>query len=123
MPDTNVTLAVLLIADRSVSVHYAVAGQAPRGRVRYRYSQSAIKIASTPPPNSTEHGLRHRSRPTTSLVGTIRLGDPLPCHLSPVLQRVQLWCARHGVFPDHRTYRGVSANWFECGELHRYRDQ
>src|SRR5882757_4704602 len=101
----NVTLAVLLIATGLVSVHYADAGQAPaaasdpdipishQDRV-YSAEQYSNTVSVTDPVDN-------------KLVGTIRLGDPLPANLSP-LYKGQLLVHGMGFSPDHRTIAVVA---------------
>ncbi len=101
----NVTLAVLLVATGLVSVHYAVAGQAPaaasdpdipishQDRV-YSAEQYSNTVSVTDPVDN-------------KLVGTIRLGDPLPTNLSP-LYKGQLLVHGMGFSPDHRTIAVVA---------------
>src|SRR5690349_7494046 len=80
----NVILAVQLVATGLVSVHYAVAGQAPpaasapdipishQDRV-YSTEQCTTTVSVTDPVDN-------------KLFGTIRLGDPLRANLSPLYQ-------------------------------------
>src|SRR5258706_1388441 len=101
----NVTLAVLLVATGLVSVHYAVAGQAPaaasdpdipishQDRV-YSAEQYSNTVSVTDPVDN-------------KLVGTIRLGDPLPANFSP-LYKGQLLVHGMGFSPDHRTIAVVA---------------
>jgi len=101
----NVTLAVLLVATGLVSVHYAVAGQAPaaasdpdipishQDRV-YSAEQYSNTVSVTDPVDN-------------KLLGTIRLGDPLPANLSP-LYKGQLLVHGMGFSPDHRTIAVVA---------------
>jgi len=101
----NVTLAVLLVATGLVSVHYAVAGQAPaavsdpdipishQDRV-YSAEQFSNTVSVTDPVDN-------------KLIGTIRLGDPLPANLSP-LYKGQLLVHGMGFSPDHRTIAVVA---------------
>jgi YVTN family beta-propeller protein len=101
----NVTLAVLLVATGLVNVHYAVAGQAPaaasdpdipishQDRV-YSAEQYSNTVSVTDPVDN-------------KLVGTIRLGDPLPANLSP-LYKGQLLVHGMGFSPDHRTIAVVA---------------
>src|SRR5246127_3083429 len=96
----NVILAVLLVAAGLVSVHYAVAGQAPaaatdpdipishQDRV-YSAEQYSNTVSVTDPVDN-------------KLLGTIRLGTPLPANLSP-LYKGQLLVHGMGFSPDHRT--------------------
>ena len=101
----NVILAALLVATGLVSVHYAVAGQAPaaasdpdipishQDRV-YSAEQYSNTVSVTDPVDN-------------KLVGTIRLGDPLPANLSP-LYKGQLLVHGMGFSPDHRTIAVVA---------------
>ena len=101
----NVTLAVLLVATGLVSVHYADAGQAPaaasdpdipishQDRV-YSAEQYSNTVSVTDPVDN-------------KLVGTIRLGDPLPANFSP-LYKGQLLVHGMGFSPDHRTIAVVA---------------
>jgi YVTN family beta-propeller protein len=93
-------LAVLLVATALVGVHHAFAGQAPaaasdpdipishQDRV-YSAEQFSNTVSVTDPVDNR-------------LVGTIRLGDPLPANLSP-LYKGQLLVHGMGFSPDHRT--------------------
>ena len=93
----NETLAVLLVATGLVSAHYAVAGQTPaaasdpdipishQDRV-YSAEQYSNTVSVTDPVDN-------------KLVGTIRLGDPLPANLSP-LYKGQLLVHGMGFSPD-----------------------
>ena len=95
----NVILAVLLVATGLVGVRYAFAGQAPaaasdpdipishQDRV-YSAEQYSNTVSVTDPVDN-------------KLVGTIRLGDPLPANLSP-LYKGQLLVHGMGFSPDHR---------------------
>jgi YVTN family beta-propeller protein len=101
----NVILAVLLVATGLVCVHYAVAGQAPaaasdpdipishQDRV-YSAEQYSNTVSVTDPVDN-------------KLLGTIRLGDPLPANLSP-LYKGQLLVHGMGFSPDHRTIAVVA---------------
>jgi YVTN family beta-propeller protein len=100
----NITLAVLLVATGLVGVRYALAGQAPaaaspdipishRDRV-YSAEQFSNTVSVTDPVDN-------------KLVGTIRLGDPLPANLSP-LYKGQLLVHGMGFSPDHRTIAVVA---------------
>src|SRR5579871_1964852 len=98
-------LAVLLIAAGLVNVRHALAGQAPaaasdpdipisrQDRV-YSAEQYSNTVSVTDPVDN-------------KLVGTIRLGDPLPANLSP-LYRGQLLVHGMGFSPDHRTIAVVA---------------
>jgi YVTN family beta-propeller protein len=101
----NVILAVLLVATGLVGVRYALAGQAPaaasdpdipishQDRV-YSAEQYSNTVSVTDPVDN-------------KLVGTIRLGDPLPANLSP-LYKGQLLVHGMGFSPDHRTIAVVA---------------
>src|SRR6266481_5699234 len=101
----NVILAVLLIATGLVGVRYAFAGQAPaaasdpdipishQDRV-YSAEQYSNTVSVTDPVDN-------------KLVGTIRLGDPLPANFSP-LYKGQLLVHGMGFSPDHRTIAVVA---------------
>jgi YVTN family beta-propeller protein len=101
----NAILAVLLLATGLVGVRYAIAGQAPgaasdpdipishQDRV-YSAEQFSNTVSVTDPADN-------------KLVGTIRLGDPLPASLSP-LYKGQLLVHGMGVSPDHRTIAAVA---------------
>src|ERR1700693_1447478 len=101
----NVILAVLLVATGLVGVRYALAGQAPaaasdpdipishRDRV-YSAEQYSNTVSVTDPTSNT-------------LVGAIRLGDPLPANLSP-LYKGQLLVHGLGFSPDHHTIAVVA---------------
>jgi YVTN family beta-propeller protein len=105
----NVMLAVLLVATGLVGVRYAFAGQAPaaasdpdipishQDRV-YSAEQYSNTVSVTDPVDN-------------KLVGTIRLGDPLPGNLSP-LYKGQLLVHGMGFSPDHRTIAvvGIGSN-------------
>ncbi|MGB9391989.1 MAG: YncE family protein [Xanthobacteraceae bacterium] len=101
----NITLAVLLVSTGLVGVRYALAGQAPaaasdpdipishQDRV-YSAEQYSNTVSVTDPVDN-------------KLVGTIRLGDPLPANLSP-LYKGQLLVHGMGFSPDHRTIAVVA---------------
>jgi len=105
----NVILAVLLVATGLVGVPHALAGQAPaaasdpdipishQDRV-YSAEQYSNTVSVTDPVDN-------------KLVGTIRLGDPLPANLSP-LYKGQLLVHGMGFSPDHRTIAvvGIGSN-------------
>src|SRR3974377_165961 len=98
-------LAILLLATLLISVRSAVAGQVPsaatdpdipvthRDRV-YSAEQYSNTVSVTDPASNT-------------LVGAIRLGDPLPANLSP-LYKGQLLVHGMGFSPDHRTIAVVA---------------
>src|ERR1700758_209739 len=101
----RVIVAVLLVATGLVGVPYAFAGQAPaaasdpdipishQDRV-YSAEQYSNTVSVTDPVDN-------------KLVGTIRLGDPLPANLSP-LYKGQLLVHGMGFSPDHRTIAVVA---------------
>jgi YVTN family beta-propeller protein len=101
----NAILAVLLVATGLVGVRHAFAGQAPgaasgpdipishQDRV-YSAEQFSNTVSVTDPADN-------------KLVGTIRLGDPLPASLSP-LYKGQLLVHGMGVSPDHQTIAVVA---------------
>src|ERR1700736_4828903 len=101
----SVIMAVLLVATGLVGVRHAVAGQAPaaasdpdipishQDRV-YSAEQYSNTVSVTDPVDN-------------KLLGTIRLGDPLPANFSP-LYRGQLLVHGMGFSPDHRTIAVVA---------------
>src|SRR5712692_7040577 len=101
----SVIMAVLLVATGLVGVRHAVAGQAPaaasdpdipishQDRV-YSAEQYSNTVSVTDPVDN-------------KLLGTIRLGDPLPANLSP-LYKGQLLVHGMGFSPDHRTIAVVA---------------
>ncbi|MGB6284590.1 MAG: hypothetical protein WBG18_09265, partial [Xanthobacteraceae bacterium] len=101
----NVIVAILLVATGLAGVRYAFAGQAPaaasdpdipishQDRV-YSAEQYSNTVSVTDPVDN-------------KLVGTIRLGDPLPANLSP-LYKGQLLVHGMGFSPDHRTIAVVA---------------
>src|SRR3974377_1520594 len=101
----NAILAVLLVATGLVGVRYAFAGQAPaaapaqdiplthQDRVSSAEQYSNTVSVTDPVDNK--------------LLGTIRLGDPLPANLSP-LYKGQLLVHGMGFSPDHRTIAVVA---------------
>src|SRR5215469_965315 len=101
----NVIVAVLLVAASFLVVRNAFAGQAPaaasdadipishQDRV-YSAEQYSNTVSVTDPVNN-------------KLIGTIRLGDPLPGNLSP-LYKGQLLVHGMGFSPDHRTIAVVA---------------
>ena len=101
----SVIMAVLLVATGLVGVRFAFAGQAPaaasdpdipishQDRV-YSAEQYSNTVSVTDPVDN-------------KLVGTIRLGDPLPANLSP-LYKGQLLVHGMGFSPDHRTIAVVA---------------
>lgn len=96
---------VLLLVSALVGIRYAAAGQAPaaasdpdipishQDRV-YSAEQYSNTVSVTDPVDN-------------KLVGTIRLGDPLPANLSP-LYKGQLLVHGMGFSPDHRTIAVVA---------------
>src|SRR5215469_377479 len=115
----NVILAVLLVATGLVGVRNSLAGQVPgattdpdipishQDRV-YSAEQYSNTVSVTDPVDN-------------KLVGTIRLGDPLPANLSP-LYKGQLLVHGMGFSPDHRTMSAAhrtkrSIRWMaeKCG--------
>ena len=101
----NIIVTVLFVATGLVGVRYAFAGQAPaaasdpdipishQDRV-YSAEQYSNTVSVTDPVDN-------------KLVGTIRLGDPLPASLSP-LYKGQLLVHGMGFSPDHRTIAVVA---------------
>jgi YVTN family beta-propeller protein len=101
----SLIMAVLLLATGLIGIRYAVAGQAPaaasdpdipishQDRV-YSAEQYSNTVSVTDPVDN-------------KLVGTIRLGDPLPGNLSP-LYKGQLLVHGMGFSPDHRTIAVVA---------------
>jgi YVTN family beta-propeller protein len=96
----NTVLTVLLVATSAVCVRHAVAGQAPaaasdpdipishQDRV-YSAEQYSNTVSVTDPVDN-------------KLVGTIRLGDPLPANLSPLYkgQLLAAWDFRPIIAPS-----------------------
>src|SRR5271163_2546080 len=101
----SLIVAVLLLMTALISDRYAVAGQAPfaasdpdipsshQDRV-YSAEQYSNTVSVTDPVD-------------IKLLGTIRLGDPLPGNLSP-LYKGQLLVHGMGFSPDHRTIAVVA---------------
>src|ERR1700747_1744314 len=101
----SLIVAVLLLTTDFIGPRYAVAGQAPaaasdpdipishQDRV-YSAEQYSNTISVTDPVDN-------------KLLGTIRLGDPLPANLSP-LYKGQLLVHGMGFSPDHRTIAVVA---------------
>jgi YVTN family beta-propeller protein len=101
----HMTLRVLVFATALVGARYAVAGQIPgsasdpdipishQDRV-YSAEQYSNTVSVTDPVDNR-------------LLGTIRLGDPLPANLSP-LYKGQLLVHGMGFSPDHRTIAVVA---------------
>src|SRR3974377_1971644 len=101
----NIILAILLVATGLVGVRYAFAGQAPAAAADpdipishqervYSAEQYSNTVSVTDPVDN-------------KLLGTIRLGDPLPANLSP-LYKGQLLVHGMGFSPDHRTIAVVA---------------
>src|ERR1700681_2789318 len=98
-------VAVLSLTTALIGARYAVAGQAPsaasapnipishQDRV-YSAEQYSNTVSVTDPVDN-------------KLLGTIRLGDPLPANLSPLYKR-QLLVHGMGLSPDHRTIAVVA---------------
>ena len=101
----SLIVAVLLLTTALIGARYAVAGQAPsaasdpdipishQDRV-YSAEQYSNTVSVTDPVDN-------------KLLGTIRLGDPLPANLSP-LYKGQLLVHGMGFSPDHRTIAVVA---------------
>ena len=101
----SLIIAVLVFATALAADRYAFAGQAPgaasdpdipvshQDRV-YSAEQYSNTVSVTDPVDN-------------KLIGTIRLGDPLPANLSP-LYKGQLLVHGMGVSPDHRTIAVVA---------------
>src|SRR5437899_3144961 len=102
----RITIAALLLTSTTlVTVHYAMAGQAPgaaadpdipishRDRV-YAAEQFSNTVSVTDPADN-------------KLVGVIRLGEPAPANFSP-LYKGQLLVHGMGFSPDHRTIAVVA---------------
>jgi YVTN family beta-propeller protein len=101
----SLILAVLLVATALTDARYGVAGQAPaaasdpdipishQDRV-YSAEQYSNTVSVTDPVDN-------------KLLGTVRLGDPLPANLSP-LYKGQLLVHGMGFSPDHRTIAVVA---------------
>jgi YVTN family beta-propeller protein len=101
----SLIVAVLLLTTALIGARYAVAGQAPsaatdpdipishQDRV-YSAEQFSNTVSVTDPVDN-------------KLLGTIRLGDPLPGNLSP-LYKGQLLVHGMGFSPDHRTIAVVA---------------
>jgi len=101
----SLIVAVLLLTTAFIGARYAVAGQAPsaasdpdipishQDRV-YSAEQYSNTVSVTDPVDN-------------KLLGTIRLGDPLPANLSP-LYKGQLLVHGMGFSPDHRTIAVVA---------------
>src|ERR1700694_1508085 len=101
----NVILAVLLVATGLVGVPHASAGQAPSAA-----SDPDIPISHQDRVSSAEeysNSVSVTDPVDNKLLGTIRLGDPLPANLSP-LYKGQLLVHGMGFSPDHRTIAVVA---------------
>jgi YVTN family beta-propeller protein len=101
----SLIMAVLLLATGLVGVRYAVAGQAPAAA-----SDPDIPISHQDRVYSAEQYSNTFSVTDpvdNKLIGTIRLGDPLPGNLSP-LYKGQLLVHGMGFSPDHRTIAVVA---------------
>jgi hypothetical protein len=101
----NVIVAVLLVATVLIGVRYAVAGQAP-----FAASDPDIPISHQDRVYSAEqysNTVSVTDPVDNKLLGTIRLGDPLPANLSP-LYKGQLLVHGMGFSPDHRTIAVVA---------------
>src|SRR6516165_10175679 len=96
----HVILAVLLVATGLVGIRHAFAGQAPSAA-----SDPDIRVSHQDRVYSAEqfsNTVSVTDPVDNRLVGTIRLGDPLPANLSP-LYKGQLLVHGMGFSPDHRT--------------------
>src|SRR6201988_4810728 len=101
----SLIVAILVLTTALIGARYAVAGQAPaaasdpdipishQDRV-YSAEQYSNTVSVTDPVDN-------------KLLGTIRLGDPLPANLSP-LYKGQVLVHGMGFSPDHRTIAVVS---------------
>ena len=101
----NIILAVLLVVTGLVGVRYGFAGQAPAAA-----SDPDIPISHQDRVCSAEqysNTVSVTDPVDNKLVGTIRLGDPLPANLSP-LYKGQLLVHGMGFSPDHRTIAVVA---------------
>src|SRR5712691_2916748 len=93
-------VAVLLLTTALIGARYAVAGQA-----RFAASDPDIPISHQDRVYSAEqysNTVSVTDPVDNKLLGTIRLGDPLPANLSP-LYKGQLLVHGMGFSPDHRT--------------------
>src|SRR5207302_3725360 len=98
-------VAVLLLTTALIGARYAVAGQAP-----FAASDPDIPISHQDRVYSAEqysNTVSVTDPVDNKLLGTIRLGDPLPANLSP-LYRGQLLVHGLGFSPDHRTVAVVA---------------
>src|SRR5246500_1508601 len=101
----NSIAAVLLLTTALIGAHYAVAGQAP-----FAASDPDIPISHQDRVYSAEqysNTVSVTDPVDNKLVGTIRLGDPLPANLSP-LYKGQLLVHGLGFSPDRRTIAVVA---------------
>src|SRR6202165_335571 len=97
--------AVLLLTTALIGARYAVAGQAPSAA-----SDPDIPISHRDRVYSAEqysHTVSVTDPVDNKLLGTVRLGDPLPGNLSP-LYKGQLLVHGMGFSPDHRTIAVVA---------------
>src|ERR1700686_2355511 len=101
----SLILAVLLLATALIGARYAVAGQAPSAA-----SDPDIPISHQDRVYSAEpysNTVSVTDPVDNKLLGTIRLGDPLPANLSP-LYKGQVLVHGMGFSPDHRTIAVVA---------------
>src|ERR1700719_2623432 len=98
-------VAILLLTTALIGARYAVAGQAP-----FAASDPDIPISHQDRVYSAEqysNTVSVTDPVDNKLIGTIRLGDPLPANLSP-LYKGQLLVHGMGFSPDHRTIAVVA---------------
>jgi DNA-binding beta-propeller fold protein YncE len=101
----SLILAVLFVATALIGARYAVAGQAP-----FAASDPDIPISHQDRVYSAEqysNTVSVTDPVDNKLLGTIRLGDPLPANLSP-LYKGQLLVHGMGFSPDHHTIAVVA---------------
>jgi YVTN family beta-propeller protein len=101
----SLVVTVLLLTIALIGTRYAIAGQAP-----YAASDPDIPISHRDRVYSAEqysNTVSVTDPVDNKLLGTIRLGDPLPANLSP-LYRGQLLVHGMGFSPDHRTIAVVA---------------
>src|SRR6202045_2376754 len=101
----SLIVAVLLLTTALIGARYAVAGQAP-----FAASDPDIPISHQDRVYSAEqysNTVSVTDPVDNKLLGTIRLGDPLPANLSP-LYKGQLLVHGMGFSPDHKTIAVVS---------------
>ena len=101
----SLIVAVLSLTTALIGARYAVAGQAP-----YAASDPDIPISHQDRVYSAEqysNTVSVTDPVDNKLLGTIRLGDPLPANLSP-LYKGQLLVHGMGFSPDHRTIAVVA---------------